>query len=158
MRRGAQVTFACRKIRERRKADLDVECQRLIQQRQEALNAHAAKLKAVETQRMRERAQALRDIVDCIVKLRERGTTVGLKAIRKAERTMTELLESEWLSALQATPEKYTAKYLIASHLVSCSRIGCSARNTCFPQLTNGRIGGEMDSSCGEPTALRRAF
>ncbi len=76
---------------------LEIERQRLIQQRDEVVNAHAAKMKELEIQRLRERTQTLREVVECIVKLRGSGIPVQLKVVRKAGKAMTELLEAEGL-------------------------------------------------------------
>jgi hypothetical protein len=85
-------------------AQFEIERQRLIQQRDLARqkvkrqarrdrDARRAKTKELELQLLRERTQALHDVVDCIVKLRELGIEIDLKLIQKVQEAMTGLLE-----------------------------------------------------------------
>ena len=74
---------------------VELERQRLIQQRDEASNAHEERMEELKIQRLHERTEALRQSVDCIVKLKASGVVVSLKVIRKVQKTMTDLTEGE---------------------------------------------------------------
>jgi len=74
---------------------LELERQRLIQRRDESMNIHSEKMKELEIQRLREKTQGLKEVVDCIVRLKALGITINLKVVRRAERGMTDLLEME---------------------------------------------------------------
>ena len=85
-------------------AELDIERQRLIQDRDEAWqkaeleaqrdkNAYEARLKELELQRFHEKVQALHEVVDCIVKLRDRGIEINLKVVKKVEKAISGLLD-----------------------------------------------------------------
>lgn len=83
---------------------LEIERQRLIQQRDEAWrkaeleaqrdkDTQEAKMKELELQRFHERTQALHEVVECILKLRERGIEINLKVMKKVEKAISGLLE-----------------------------------------------------------------
>ncbi|MEN6424003.1 MAG: hypothetical protein ABFE13_01470 [Phycisphaerales bacterium] len=83
---------------------LELERQRLIEQRDEAKekvkrqarrdrDARKAKAKELEIQLLHERMQALREVVDCIVKLRELGIEIDLKLVEKVQEALTRVVE-----------------------------------------------------------------
>ncbi len=85
-------------------AELDIQRQALIQSRDEAWqeaerqaqrdkSAHEINMVKLECQRYRERMQAVRQVVDCIVTLRELGVEIDLALISKAQDAMGELLD-----------------------------------------------------------------
>lgn len=85
---------------------LEIERQRLIQQREEAehkaeqelqtqKDKHEESLRELEIQSFKERTKALREVVECIVKLKERGIQVDMEVIQKVEKTAVHLLEED---------------------------------------------------------------
>lgn len=83
---------------------LEIERQREIRQREEAhrraelewqreQHNHERSLRELEIQQFRERTRALREIVDCLVKLRQLGIEFDLKVIKSTEVTAMSLLE-----------------------------------------------------------------
>jgi hypothetical protein len=75
---------------------LEIERQRLVQDRDKALDSHAEKMMELKTQRLREKSQAFKEIVDCLVRLKEKGIRIDMKVIKKKiTEAMTELLEDE---------------------------------------------------------------
>lgn len=85
---------------------LEVERQRLIKERDEAdrkaelelqreEHEHERAVHQLELQEFKEKAQALRAVVDCIVRLKEKGIEVDIKLIKAAEKAAMSLLEDK---------------------------------------------------------------
>jgi len=85
---------------------LEIERQRLIQHRDEAERKAEMELKReqheleralreLEIQRFKERIHALRDVVDCIVKLKDKGIEVDIELIHVTEKAAKTLLEDK---------------------------------------------------------------
>lgn len=87
-------------------AKLEIERQRLIQQHDEAEWKAELELqrgqyeieraeRELEVQRFKERTHALREVVDCIVKLKENGIEVNIRLIKDVEKTARSLMKDK---------------------------------------------------------------
>jgi hypothetical protein len=85
-------------------AQIEIEREKLIQQRDESDRKaqlelrkqdqdHECSLRKLEIARLNEKTQALKEVVDCIVRLRGLGIEVDLKVIKAAGAASTALLE-----------------------------------------------------------------
>lgn len=85
-------------------AQVEIEREKLIQQRDDGYRKaqlelrkqdqdHERSLHELEIARLKEQTQALKEVVDCIVKLRGLGIEVDLKVIKAAEAASMSLLE-----------------------------------------------------------------
>ncbi len=90
--KGDQAVARVQEIRARiyeSLAKLEIERQRLVQERDKALDSHTEKM-------MELKSAALKQIIDCVVTCKEKGIRIDMKIVRKKiAGAMTELLETE---------------------------------------------------------------